>query len=123
MRSLSSRIKKIEKALNANKRAQELRLVIYKEYPGPEPPENVENKAAWEHQLVESLGPPEEWLTVKAQMEAAEKTRAERVKQNPHERLDFNIIEIRLEPCAELEARGRQKATKTNKIAEIKAEK
>ena len=122
MRSLSSRIKRIEKALNANKKAQELRLVIYKEYPGPEPPENVENKTAWEHQLVESLGPPEEWLTVKAQMEAAENTRAERVKQDPHERFGLNTIEIRLEPCAELEAQGDRKRQKTTKLMK-KAEK
>ncbi len=117
MRNLARRIRRVEDRLNANKRAQALRLVIYKQYPGPEPPENVENKAAWELQLVESLGPPEEWLTVKAQMEAAENTRTERVKQDPHERFYSHTIEIRLEPCAELKARGRQKATKTNKIA------
>ena len=104
-----------------NNKAKELLVTIFKSYDTPDPPEpppGIEDRTAWgakwQRECLESLGPREEWLTVKAQKEVARKAHTEKMKNLPPDAPNINIITIALNPKAELEARKRQKATKDN---------
>ena len=116
MKTLERRIQKIEDKLYGRKDyAGGMWVYSYDEdYPPPEAPEDVPDKEGWTRQLMESLGPREEWLTVKSQVEADEQAYEERCKHHPPDIIHF--VEIKVDPCAELEAR--QKATKPNESGE-----
>ncbi len=118
MRRLEGRIRRIEDRLNVNKEALRILIVSYSDYAVPERPEDVEDKLRWQDQLLESLGPYGEWLTVRPQIEAVEKARVEGIEPYPPEDSVYDLIEISPNPCAELEARKRQKATKSDKSPE-----
>ena len=129
MRRLEGRIRKIENKLMVNNKSKELLIAIFKHYDTldlPEPPPGVEDKAAWkakwQRECLESLGPHKEWLTVKAQKEAARKAHREKMKGLPPDAPNINVITIALNPKAELEARKRQKATKDNISGENEAD-
>ncbi len=112
MRGLKGRIRRIEDQLGVNKQGNTWTVVGYQHCDAPEPPEGVKDKDLWQRELLASLGPHEEWLTVKSQREEAVR---EFTKWNErHWPRILNFINIKVDPCAELEARKQQKVIENN---------